>query len=391
MKKLLGLALAGSVGLVAAMSPAQAADPIRMPFIQTFSGPYIDFGERMWREGVIPALDVINNEQGGINGRPLEFYKVDNYFPDTTRFLADFRRLCSDPTIPIAYGIGATKTTIAVYEDVKRCEIPAFNPSSGGAWPHKKADGSKDFGGWMFRYQPQAEETLPGMFKLVQDRLGMKTASISHTNDDDFAVNNRRIALKAFADLGVEIVADVSTKTKETNFASQVAAVRRANPDAHLILHQPGDGGTMILQLKDRGVEAQMLADVVIAGEDLWILSQGKAAGTIGYSTYAVDDPRPIVQEWLEKWRAATGKKRSAPDGFVTAYYEGTLILADILRGVSDINSRDEIRDGFTKIQNREAITGTISWPTDGDLVRSEPILVQRDAEGLLKKWPPVN
>jgi branched-chain amino acid transport system substrate-binding protein len=388
MKKLLGLVSAAAVGFVMTVSASQAADPIRMPFIQTFSGPYIDFGERMWREGVLPALEVINNEQGGINGRPLEFYKVDNYFPDTARFLNDFRRICADPSIPIAYGVGATKTTIAVFEDVKRCKIPTFNPSSGGAWPHKKADGSKDFGGWLFRYQPQAEETLPGMFKLIQERLGLKTASISHTNDDDFAVNNRKIALKALAALNVKIVADVSTKTKETNFASQVAAVNSSRPDAHLLLHQPGDAGTMTLQLRDRGFKSQLMADVIIAGEDLWILSKGKAVGMIGYSTYAVDDNRPIVQAWLKTWRKATGKKRSAPDGFVTAYYEGTLILADILRGVSDLNSREEIRDGFLKIKNREAITGTISWPTDGDLVRSQPILVQRDAEGLLKKWP---
>ena len=391
MKKLFGLALAAVVGLAAAAPGAQAAEPIRMPFIQTFSGPYIDFGERMWREGVLPSLEVINNEQGGINGRPLEFYKVDNYFPDTARFLADFRRLCMDPTIPIAYGIGATKTTIAVFEDVKRCKIPAFNPSSGGAWPHRNADGTKDFGGWMFRYQPQAEETFPGMFKLVQERMGMETASISHTHDDDFAVNNRRIALKAFADAGVEIVADVSIKTKETNFSSQVAAVRRANPDAHLILHQPGDGGTMVLQLKDRGVKAQMLGDNVVGGEDLWILSQGMAAGMIGYSTYAVDDPRPIVQDWLKKWRAATGKKESAPDAFVTAYYEGTLVLAEVLRGVTDLNDREQIRAGFLKVKDRESITGTMSWPTAGDLVRSEPILVQRDEKGLMKKWPPAN
>ena len=347
MKKLLGLVSAAAVGVVMTVSASQAADPIRMPFIQTFSGPYIDFGERMWREGVLPALEVINKEQGGINGRPLEFYKVDNYFPDTARFLNDFRRICSDMSIPIAYGVGASKTTIAVFEDVKRCKIPTFNPSSGGAWPHKNADGSKDFAGWLFRYQPQAEETLPGMFKLVKDRLGTKTVSLSFTLDDDFAVNNRKIALKAFSDVGLKMVGEASFKTKETNFASQVSAVHRSNSDAHLLLHQPGDAGTFLLQLRDRGYKGQALADVIVTGEDFWVLSKGKGAGTIGYSTYAVDDQRPIVQAWLKTWRKATGKKTSAPDGFVTAYYEGTLMLADVLRGVKDLNSREQIRDGF--------------------------------------------
>ncbi len=391
MKKLLGLVLAAAIGFGMIGSASQAAEPIRMPFIQTFSGPYIDFGERMWREGVLPALDVINNEQDGINGRPLEFYKVDNYFPDTARFLNDFRRICADATIPIAYGVGATKTTIAVFEDVKRCKIPTFNPSSGGAWPYRNDDGSKDFAGWLFRYQPQAEETFPGMFKLVKERLGIQKISMSITHDDDFSVNNRRIALKTFADTGLDLVEEASFKTKETNFASQVSLVRRSNSDAHLLLHQPGDAGTFLLQLRDRGYKGQSLADAIVAGEDFWILSQGKAAGTIGYSTYAVDDPRPIVQNWLKKWRAATGRMDSAPDGFVTAYYEGTLMLAEVLRGVTDLNSREEIRDGFLMINERESITGVASWPIAGDLVRSEPILVQRDSAGLMKKWPPAN
>ncbi|MDA0261380.1 MAG: ABC transporter substrate-binding protein, partial [Proteobacteria bacterium] len=268
------------------------------------------------------------------------------------------------------------------------CKIPTFNPSSGGAWPHKNADGSKDFAGWLFRYQPQAEETLPGMFKLVKDRLGTKTVSLSFTLDDDFAVNNRKIALKAFSDVGLKMVGEASFKTKETNFASQVSAVHRSNSDAHLLLHQPGDAGTFLLQLRDRGYKGQALADVIVTGEDFWVLSKGKGAGTIGYSTYAVDDQRPIVQAWLKTWRKATGKKTSAPDGFVTAYYEGTLMLADVLRGVKDLNSREQIRDGFLNIKNRESITGTVSWPEAGDLVRLAPILVQRDATGLLKKWP---
>ena len=68
-----------------------------------------------------------------------------------------------------------------------------------------------------------------------------------------------------------------------------------------------------------------------LPGEDFWKLSQGKAKGTIGYATYAADDPRPIVQNWLKLWRETTKRPNDAPDGFVTAYYEGTFILADVL------------------------------------------------------------
>ena len=49
------------------------------------------------------------------------------------------------------------------------------------------------------------------------------------------------------------------------------------------------------------------------------------------------------------------------PDNFVTSYYDSIHVLADILRSVKDLTSREEIRDAFLKIKNRETISGTIS------------------------------
>jgi len=383
MKKLLGLASALAVLTAgAADGLAQSKEPVRLPFIQTFSGIAVDFGERMWREGVLPALKIINEQQGGINGRPLEFYKVDNKFPDTAAFLAEFRRLCADNNIPILYGIGATKTTISIFEDLKKCGMPGFNPSSAGSWPFP------DFGGWLFRYQPNPDKTIPTMLMAVKDKLNLKTIALSHTLDDDFAVNNIKIARATLDKAGVKVVSEASFKTKETNFASQVANYRAANPDAMLLLHQPWDAGTFLLQLRDRGVQGQALADAIVAGEDFWKLSQGKAKGAIGYATYAADDPRPIVQNWLKLWRETTKRPNDAPDGFVTAYFEGTFILADVLRAAKDINDRKQIRDAFLKIKDRESVSGKISWPEVGDTVRSEAVLVQVSDNGVLKKWP---
>lgn len=57
-----------------------------------------------------------------------------------------------------------------------------------------------------------------------------------------------------------------------------------------------------------------------------------------------------------------TGKMEETPDNFVTSYYDAILVLADILRSVEDVNNREQIRDAFLTIKNRETISGTISW-----------------------------
>ncbi|MSP52445.1 MAG: ABC transporter substrate-binding protein [Alphaproteobacteria bacterium] len=359
---------------------AQSKEPIRLPYASAFSGPFVDFGERMWKEGALPALKTIN-ESGGINGRPLEFFKMDTRFPDTAQFLADYRRVCDDRTVPMIFGVGATKATIAVYEDLKRCAMPILNPSSAGAW------GLPDFGGWIFRYQPDAAQVVPLLVKKAKEKFDFKTIALSHTNDDDATVTNIRIVKKTLDELAVKVVSDQSFRNKETNFASQVAAHRQAAPEAVWMSHQPGDAGTFILQLRERGVNVQALTDGIIGSVDFFKLSQGKAAGTVGYALYAADDERPVVQNWIKQWRQMTGQADKVPDVFVTATYDSVIILAQVLRGVKDPNDRKEIQQAFMQIKDLETISGKVSWPKDGDAVRSQPIFVQLDQNGILKNW----
>ena len=124
--------LAALAAAVVSLQPVAAvADghegPVKLPFPYIFSGPLIEFGERVWNEGLLPGVAKVN-EAGGINGRPLEFYKVDVRFPETAPWISEFRRLCADRSIPVVFGVGATKSLLAIYEEVSNCNIPVFNP-----------------------------------------------------------------------------------------------------------------------------------------------------------------------------------------------------------------------------------------------------------------------
>jgi len=376
-----GFAAVLVLGAMTASALAQSAkEPLRLPFPYIFSGPLIEFGERVWNEGLLPGVEVIN-QHGGIKGRPLEFYKVDVRFPETASWISDFRRLCADKTIPIIFGVGATKSLLAIYDDVKSCDIPVFNPSAGGSWP------KPDFANWIFRYQPMPEDVMPILLKKAEEKLGLKQVAISYTLDDEFALYNYKVTKALLEKMGIKIVAEESFRTKETNFASQVAAIREAKPDAVFLFHQPGDAGTFLLQLRERGVNAQIISDVNVAGADFWKLSQGKGKGAIGYAIYAATDPRPIVQDWVKLWRQKTGKADSAPDGFVSAYFDGVQVMAHVLNSAKDL-SREAIRDAFLQIKDYDTISGKIAWTKVGDVSRSQPVLVQVGDNDVLQVWP---
>ena len=291
-----------------------------------------------------------------------------------------FRRLCADKDIPIIFGVGATKSLLAIYEETRKCKIPVFNPSSGGHWPHK------DFADWIFRYQPMPADVMPTLLQKAKDQLGIKNVALTFTLDDEFAVNNANVSRRVIKEMGLNLVTEQSFKTKETNFASQVAAIRAAKPDAVVMHHQPGDAGTLLLQLRERGVEAQVITDTIVGGADFWELSKGGAKGAIGFSLYSVDDPRPAVQDWVTLWRKNTGKAEAAPDGFVTAYYDGVQVLAHVLNNAKDL-SRAAIRESFLTVKGMDTISGTIEWDGVGDVRRPAPILVQVGDNGKLRQW----
>ena len=181
-------------------------------------------------------------------------------------------------------------------------------------------------------------------------------------------------------------MAEQTFKTKETNFASQVAAIRAAKPDAIVMHHQPGDAGTLLLQLRERGVDAQVVSDVIVGGEDFWKLSKGEAEGAVGFALYNVDDPRPMVQEWVKLWRENTGRPEAAPDNFVTAYYDAVQVLAHVLSAAGELTP-EAIRESFLKVDGLETISGTVTWDAVGDVRRPAPILVRLDGNGKLLQW----
>ena len=355
-------------------------EPLRLPFPYVFSGPLVEFGERVWNEGILPAVEVVNRK-GGVKGRPLEFYKVDVRFPDTAQWITEFRRLCENKDIPVVFGVGPTKSVVAIYEETKKCGVPVFAASSTGAWPEK------DYAGWFFRYQPTAVDVLPVVLREGKAHNGLKRMAVTYTIDDEYAVFNFKVAQKILKDLGIDIVSEQSIRTKETNFASQVSAIRAAQPDGLLLLHQPGEMGTMLKQLRERGVNAQVYGDANVGGADFWRLSNGLAKGAIGYSLYSATDPRPIVQDWVKLWREKTKRAKDAPDGFVTAYYDATLVLAHVLNSAPAL-TREAIRDSFLHVKDLETISGSITWTAPGEVSRSKPILVQIGDGGVIKTWP---
>ena len=353
---------------------------LRIPFASNFSGNFAPFGLRLWRGATLAAEEI--NAAGGVRGHKLELYQVDAR-SETASLIAEYRRICADDAIPVFVAPVASKQLFAIYEIAKTCNMATFSPTSGANWVYP------DQGRWIYRYLPVPQLVLPVQYRKLNEKLGARTVGISHTIDDDFTVYNAKLGRKYIADAGMEIVVDVGSRQKETNFASQVAAIRSKRPDLVVLSHQSDDGGKFALQLRERGIEAQISdTGYTVVGRDFWELSKGKGIGAIGSSIYTSSDQRPIVQDWIDFWRQRTGKGDQDPDAYETSVYDAVNVLATVLENAASLD-REDVARAFLTVKDMETISGTVSFRAEDlpDAYRSEPILVRLGENGRLERW----
>lgn len=358
---------------------AEDKKPLRLPFAYVFSGPAADYGTRTWNQVAIPGMKVIN-ERGGIKGRKLEFYKVDTRHPETAPWVTDFRRLAADPDIPVIYPVGTTKSTLAIFDLTGELKMPAFSPASTGRWP------LPSFGDWMFRMMPQIDTSSPPLLRKAKAKFGLERVALVHTDDDDMAVGNYRALKKIVPAVGLDIAIEQTFKSEDKNLAAQVAAIRAAEVDAVVVSLQPWSAGTLALQLRERGVAAPIIGDPGLIPPEYWELSKGKGNDTYMYAYWSPHDQRPVVQDWIKLWRETTGQDDKFPDSFITAYFDGLMVLAHVLETAEDL-SRESVRKSFLAVDELETISGFITWNKAGDVERpTSPVLVQWK-DGVVVPW----
>jgi branched-chain amino acid transport system substrate-binding protein len=371
-----------AVVLVFASTTGFAADdkkPLRLPFAYVFSGPAADYGTRTWNQVAVPGMKFIN-ERGGIRGRKLEFYKVDTRHPETAPWITDFRRLAANKDIPIIFPVGTTKSTLAIFDLTGELKMPTFSPASTGRWP------LPSFGDWMFRMMPQIDTSSPPLLKKAKAAFGLKRVALVHTDDDDMSVGNYRALRKIIPAVGLDIGIEQTFKNEEKNLSAQVAAIKAADVDAIVVSLQAWSAGTLALQLRERGVNVPIIGDPGLIPPEYWELSKGKGNNTYMYAYWSPHDQRPVVQDWIKLWRETTGKNDKFPDSFITAYFDGLLVVAHVLNNAKDL-SRESVRQAFLNIKELETISGFITWNKAGDVERpTSPVLVHWK-DGAVVPW----
>src|SRR5262249_9935207 len=215
--RLLGLGLMTAALAIAASPASRAAEnEIRIGNTIPYSGPAAAYG--IIGKTITAFFNRIN-DQGGINGRTINFISYDDaYNPQKTAELT--RKLVEDDKVLLMFAGLGTPPNLAVRPYLNANKVPQLFVSTGSSmW-----DNPREFP-WTMGFQPsyQTEAHIYAQYLLETHPTGGKVAILYQ--DDDFGKDY----VKGFKDgIGgkLQIVAEAPYKVTDANVNAQLATLK---------------------------------------------------------------------------------------------------------------------------------------------------------------------
>jgi len=325
---LAALGLAG-LGVFGALGAAQAAEPLRIGLIATYSGPYADYG-RQFDAGIQLFL---KERQGQIAGRPVEIIKKDTAgpAPDAAKRMA--QELVVRNRVNFITGLDFSPNAYAVAPIATQAKIPTIvaNASSSAITTSSP---------YIARVSFTVQQVSDPMARFML-KQGVKNA---YTVVADYAsgVDAESAFKKAFTAGGGQVVGELRTPMNNPDFSAYVQRIKDAKPQAVFFFFPSGVMPPAFLKVwKERGMEAAgiQLYATGEATDDSYLDATGDVAlGLVTSHHYSYAHPSAKNQAFVKAFEAQFGKSLRPSYFAVSAYDALSAIEAALAKTQGDVS-----------------------------------------------------
>jgi branched-chain amino acid transport system substrate-binding protein len=345
---------------------------IKVGLVVPLTGDVKTFGESA-RNGAMLAFDE-QNAAGGINGRTLRVIASDDKNDPTEAANAGAKLIDMDQVVAIV-GSVSSKCSSPLSDKCQSSKIPMITPTSTNPKVTVGEDGKrKDY---VFRacFIDPFQGTVGARFAL--DNLKAKTAAVLYDVGNDYSKGLADFFKSSFEQGGGKVVAFESYAKDDVDFSALLTKIRVAGPDVLFLPDYYNKVGLIAKQARQLGLKATFLGGDGWDSDDMVKIAGDAIYGGYFTNHYSPDDPRPEVQQWVEKYKAKYG---SRPDALATLGYDAALLLIDAIKK-SPGAKPDEIRDALQATKDFPCVSGNITFDTNGNPIKSAAVL-EYTAEG---------
>jgi branched-chain amino acid transport system substrate-binding protein len=352
----LGAAVAAAVAMCVGQA---AADDVKFANIGELSGAGA-VSSTNWRDGATLAVEEIN-AKGGILGRHIA---MTNYDDQTNPGMARAqmqKAIDDDPYVilgPIFSGMVKVSMTLA-----QQAEIPQF---IGG----EASDLTQLGDTYLFRTSYGQQASMPKIANYIHDAVKAKSVAVVWVNND-FGKGGRDNFTKEMNARGIEIVADISTESGQTDFAADVVKAKAAKADAIFVYTNEEESARFLREIRKQGVTVPLIGETTLVSQKVIELAGDAANGIRGHVGLSADIPVPAVQEFKAKFlkRFNYAPDHNAIKGYTAVY--AIRFVTEKKLGKLDRKGLAAAMHGLTISPEEEpGILIATSWDDKGDIDR---------------------
>jgi ABC-type branched-subunit amino acid transport system substrate-binding protein len=341
---------AGQVAAAGKYDPGASDTEIKLGTTWAFSGPVSSTSPV---ERQMAGYFAMINDQGGVNGRKINFIALDDgYQPPKT--VEQTRRLVEQDKVLLMYGQIGTPTNVAVRPYLNSKKVPQLFVTTGSTSlidPKKYP--------WTMGFQSSyATESRVIARYILTEKPNAKIGILYQ--DDDFGADHLQPFLEALGDKAATmVVAKVSYAVTDPTVTSQILSLKAAGADTLYLMAQSRAAAQAVSAARDQGGENLLLFIPYVATAKSVIGPVGDAKLKGLMSTDSTKDPTdpawandPAVKEylaWVDKYVPEQDREsdRASPLGYVSAQ-----TMVEVLKRAGEDLTRENIMKVATSLHN---------------------------------------
>ncbi|MCK7544067.1 ABC transporter substrate-binding protein [Marinobacter bryozoorum] len=356
-----GRRLAGIGSVVAALGlaapvMAQDKDPIVFGGSIPLSGVFAFAGIHL-HAGLTDYTNWLN-DQGGINGHPVEYIMEDTAY-EVDRSVAAFKKISGNENLATYYG-DSTGFMKAIASEVNEMNSVLMSGAS--------------FATALTNNETYPYQFIPGpnytqMFGIILEYIAsqgedgdMPTVAFVYS-DTEFGKDPIENGKARAAELGIEVVEEIVTKPGSVDVSAEVLKMRRARPD-YVVFHGYilSPINEFMVQMRQMGLDTQFMG-TFWSSDKLIIDKMGEDAdgymGVMPYNYYDSEESGPMLDALRAQAEKSDPEAGYRPTGYMQGWFNA-MVWTEVVKRTLDAGKE------LTGENMAEALASIEDWDTGG-------------------------
>lgn len=313
------------------------------------------------KRGLDMALAEINSS-GMLGDAKIELVVDDTASDRTLNITAVNREINQDKVLAIL-GPYTSPSVRAAATIVDQAKVPAITLSAGEA-------GLTSLSPYIFQARSIDADLLKNVVQVMVQKLNLKKVAVTWPSDESNMVSQANTYKQEFTRLAVQIVAEGTSLTTDTDYRPVLTKLLSANPDAIAMTYLGTQIPTAVKQLRDLGYKGPILGHIGFSAADVVKAIASYVEPVYIPQEWLPDSPNPKSQAYVANYKAKYNLNPAFNDA---AAYDGLYLVANAIKNAGTTTDREAFRNALLAV-SYDGVRGQQSFSAQRSLVLT-PVL----------------